>query len=323
MSQSLDPPTTVICFQSLESNVQRHPPSSDHHQPESSSSSGITTWTQWLATGVWCPFLLSLVLFLLFAQIFPHISTPHLGFLFKYNPQHRDDVSLGPSTSSIDFGVMCAGFSVVWCVLAWFIEVGFDGSHAVFSSSRFYRWLTLSLAYGETLMLTNATTDFIKFRVGALRPDFFHRCFGDLDLNTTTLPSTLVHGLDSCPRFLMHREDVLEGLVSFPSGHTSVAMSCGLFLTYYFLWCLYGVHVHKQTSMKLEDQTQTRYRKWVNMMMHQGAFSLALLPTLLGLSVAMSRLTDFRHHFQDVLMGMLLGLFFATVVFGRTIQCLK
>ena len=41
-----------------------------------------------------------------------------------------------------------------------------------------FQTITLTLGYGEAMLLANAATDFTKFQMGFLRPDFKHRCFG-------------------------------------------------------------------------------------------------------------------------------------------------
>lgn len=298
---------TSCCFATLESNTCNR-----SARPCNPTRQEITSFSEWLATGVAVPFVVALVLFLTYVQILPRLNhVPHLGFLAQYNPRLRQDVMYPQSPSTIDFGMMCLFFTGCWCLFA--------GVHELYlhkSRSSFYRFLTLSLAFGETMLLTNATTDFIKFRLGALRPDFLHRCFGPR-VTLEDLPLSLPQGLASCPRMNDNPDVILDGLVSFPSGHTSMATSCGFFLSYYLFACVYGVNV---STFKFVRRHRQHPR--LSPLVQQSLFILVLTPTFLGLGVAMSRLTDFRHHVVDVLMGIFLGLVCSTLVFLRTIRCL-
>ena len=308
---------TSLCFETLESNTGTKSLTKDDQKDQKDQADqnrDITSLSKWFATGVWLPFLVSLVLFLVCVQILPRVNpVPHLGFLAQYNPGLRQDVMVSKSSSSIDFHLMCLAYAGVWCLVSGVQELVLTQKSNQRSNACF-RLLTLSLAFAETMFLTNATTDFIKFRIGALRPDFLHRCFGNMSSNFDDLPSSLPEGLESCPMMSTQKEEILEGLLSFPSGHTSMAMSCALFLSYYLFWCIFVLNPSKSKS---NSQTPKRSR-----LIQQGLFILALVPTMSGLCVAMSRLTDFRHHFVDVLMGMFLGLVFSTLVFLRTIKCL-
>lgn len=120
------------------------------------------------------------------------------------------------------------------------------------------------LGLGTTLLLT----DFIKYYVGRLRPNFYDICgFDDETLSCTAEEN---------------RQN--EGRKSFPSGHSSLSM----------VGCMY-VSLFLMYKMKLAEKP-TFLR-----------FSVGLAPTSLALWVAASRLVDNWHHPSDVLAGCLIG----------------
>ncbi|XP_064465762.1 phospholipid phosphatase 5-like [Ornithodoros turicata] len=131
--------------------------------------------------------------------------------------------------------------------------------------------LGLSLA----LCLNGIITNVIKVSVGRPRPDFFFRCFPD-GVGSLSRPCT---GPD---------RDVVEGLKSFPSGHSSFSFT-SLGFTALYLFGKLGTF-----------QTNKRQQAW----------RLVLPASLLlwAVTVAVSRTCDYHHHWQDVLAGSLLGL---------------
>uniref|UniRef100_A0A8R7TXR0 Phosphatidic acid phosphatase type 2/haloperoxidase domain-containing protein n=1 Tax=Triticum urartu TaxID=4572 RepID=A0A8R7TXR0_TRIUA len=136
-----------------------------------------------------------------------------------------------------------------------------------------------------SVAITAVLTDAIKDGVGRPRPDFFWRCFPDgvpaYDNFTT---GVLCHGKAS---------DIKEGHKSFPSGHTSLSFAGLGFLS----WYLAG-------KIKVFDRRG-----------HVAKLCIIFLPLLGAALVAVSRVDDYRHHWQDVCTGGVLGLVVASLCY--------
>ncbi|ORX68447.1 acid phosphatase/Vanadium-dependent haloperoxidase [Anaeromyces robustus] len=143
-------------------------------------------------------------------------------------------------------------------------------------------------------------TTLIKVSVGRFRPDFISRCqvnitkveeiyksynisnqisFGPRNLYNTTI----------CTNTNKFRLD--EGRRSFPSGHTAFAFSS---LTYTSLFLAGKLHLF-----------DGNFILWKLIMV--------IIPNLLALFIGFTRLIDYRHHWQDVVVGGILGILFSSL----------
>ncbi|KAJ7685050.1 phosphatidic acid phosphatase type 2/haloperoxidase [Mycena polygramma] len=131
------------------------------------------------------------------------------------------------------------------------------------------------------LAMTGSITQFTKLTVGRPRPDLIDRCQpipGSVDpIYGVSNASICTTPLDSA---LM-----LDGFRSFPSGHSSLSFAGLGFLAFYLAGKLH-----------LFDNRGYAAKAWVSLVPFAGA---AL--------VAISRTMDYRHHWQDVLVGAILG----------------
>ncbi|CAO1948391.1 unnamed protein product [Urochloa humidicola] len=135
------------------------------------------------------------------------------------------------------------------------------------------------------VLITGVLTDAIKDAVGRPRPNFFWRCFPDgkavFDSITT---GVICHGDPSV---------IKEGHKSFPSGHTSWSFAGLGFLS----WYLAG-------KITVFDRRG-----------HVAKLCVVLLPLLVATMIAISRVDDYWHHWQDVCTGGVLGLVVASVCY--------
>ncbi|KAG0455028.1 hypothetical protein HPP92_023966 [Vanilla planifolia] len=133
-----------------------------------------------------------------------------------------------------------------------------------------------------SVLVTGVLTDAIKDAVGRPRPDFFWRCFPDgIDAYDKVTTSVICHGDKSV---------IKEGHKSFPSGHSSWSFAGLGFLA----WYLAG-------KIRVFDRSG-----------HVAKLCIVLLPLLCAALVAISRVDDYWHHWQDVFAGGFLGLFVAS-----------
>ncbi|KAI0831806.1 lipid phosphate phosphatase 1 [Trametes gibbosa] len=126
--------------------------------------------------------------------------------------------------------------------------------------------------------LTTLITEILKNRVGRLRPDFLDRCKWDKELK-------------ACAGKL---ETVIDGRRSFPSGHSSTAFAGMTFLS---LWIAGATG-----AWRLTESTPSGFRG-----SKIARLSLSLAPLLFATWVAVSRVEDYRHHKEDVIVGSLIG----------------
>ena len=133
--------------------------------------------------------------------------------------------------------------------------------------------LALFISIGYTNLITNV----VKLSVGRFRPDFISRC------NPSSLVSSTIVCNPVSSRILN------EGRKSFPSGHSSRSFSGLGYL-----------------ALVLVAQTKSKHA-------HGRPFRMFIitLPLMCATLVAVSRLIDHRHHWEDVVVGSLLGLFMA------------
>ncbi|KAH9981373.1 PAP2-domain-containing protein [Lactifluus volemus] len=132
-----------------------------------------------------------------------------------------------------------------------------------------------------SLSLSGAFTHVTKVTVGRPRPDLIHRCQPDPE---TIDPPFGFSSVAIC--HYTNRHIINDGFKSFPSGHSSLSFAGLTFLSLY----LAG-------KLQLFDKRGHVAKVWTS-----------VLPLLGATLVAISRLMDYRHHWQDVVVGSALGI---------------
>uniref|UniRef100_A0A287L9C4 Phosphatidic acid phosphatase type 2/haloperoxidase domain-containing protein n=1 Tax=Hordeum vulgare subsp. vulgare TaxID=112509 RepID=A0A287L9C4_HORVV len=131
-----------------------------------------------------------------------------------------------------------------------------------------------------SVLITGVLTDAIKDAVGRPRPNFFWRCFPDgIAVYDNITTAVICHGDASV---------IKEGHKSFPSGHSSWSFAGLGFLS----WYLAG-------KVAVFDRRG-----------HVAKLCVVILPLLVAAVIAISRVDDYWHHWQDVFAGGILGLCF-------------
>jgi len=136
--------------------------------------------------------------------------------------------------------------------------------------------------------LASVITQITKCLTGRLRPDFLDRCQPSLSTNSTILISTLLDQSECTRTDLLH-----DGALSFFSGHAAISFSGLGFLSIYLAY-----------QFKLFQYPYRVYKTWT-----------WLAPLLVAWFISVSRIRDFRHHWEDVLVGIIVGLAMAIYVF--------
>ncbi|KAE8541513.1 hypothetical protein D1P53_002875 [Cryptococcus gattii VGV] len=158
--------------------------------------------------------------------------------------------------------------------------------------------------------MTGVVTQIIKMSVGRPRPDLIARC-----MPVEGATDHPVFGLSNVSICTNTNAFILDdGFKSFPSGHSSMSFAGLGFLSLYLAGKMHlwdnGGHRVSQHPLKISvvhpliPEFPSKTRAWA-----------ALSPLLGAAMVAISRTEDNRHHWQDVLVGSMLGLFIAWVAY--------
>ncbi|XP_076859647.1 phospholipid phosphatase 1 [Brachyhypopomus gauderio] len=139
-----------------------------------------------------------------------------------------------------------------------------------------------SFVFGAAV--SQSLTDIAKYTIGRLRPHFLTVCKPNWSL--VDCKAGYVANI-SCTG---DKTLVSEGRLSFYSGHASFSMYCMLFLALYM-----------QSKMKVE---------WARMLRPTLQFFLIAASLYVGLS----RISDYKHHWSDVLTGFIQGAIVAVFI---------
>ncbi|KAG8936011.1 hypothetical protein FRC02_005207 [Tulasnella sp. 418] len=135
------------------------------------------------------------------------------------------------------------------------------------------------LACWSGICIAHLITDILKNRIGRLRPDFLARCAWDAAKKTCTGSSGLVKG----------------GRMSFPSGHSSSAFSG---LGFVFLLIAGKTYVLCLSTPTPRGQLLSSKLLLI---------AATAWPLFIAAWIAITRLEDYRHHKEDIIVGSLIG----------------
>ncbi|XP_069126922.1 phospholipid phosphatase 1-like [Argopecten irradians] len=133
--------------------------------------------------------------------------------------------------------------------------------------------------------VTQLTTDIAKYSLGRLRPHFLTVCKPDIkncSAMTGYIETSMCTGTDQAA--------IQEARLSFPSGHTSITMYCFVYIMIYL---------------------QVRF-KWRKCWLLRPFIQVILF--YMAYYTSLSRISDYMHHWSDVLGGALLGIFVCCLV---------
>ncbi|KAM4634305.1 phospholipid phosphatase 1 isoform 1-T2 [Polymixia lowei] len=133
--------------------------------------------------------------------------------------------------------------------------------------------------------MSQSLTDIAKYSIGRLRPHFLDVCKPDWSNINCTVGGYIEEFACSGDKRLVN-----EGRLSFYSGHSSFSMYCMLFLALYL-----------QARLQAE---------WARLLRPTIQFFLIAASVYTGLS----RVSDYKHHWSDVLTGLLQGALMAILV---------
>jgi len=236
-----------------------------------------------------------------------------LGLYFLYNKLAGNPTVRGFFCDDLTISYPAQSDSVSWvsCLLV----AGFVPLPIIILSELIWRTgrgVETSVAgFGETLLawigpfvagffFEHMFVDIAKYNVGRLRPNFIDNCRpyftidGSVyDCQNTTKPSHFIADYQCV------NHDYQESLLSFPSGHTSL-------ITYAMVFAV-GYLELRMPSPLLKAS-----------FLAKPMLQIGLL--LVAWYISLSRISDYKHHWSDVLAGSIIGAFIALVALFYVIK---
>ncbi|CAH0550655.1 unnamed protein product [Brassicogethes aeneus] len=130
------------------------------------------------------------------------------------------------------------------------------------------------------------TTDVLKYTIGRFRPHFLNVCEPDVCKDVHSPNYNIYHVDDyNCtnPMYRNNKRIMKEIRLSFPSGHSSFSLYCMLY---------FAIYLHRRMTW---DRSK--------LLRHM----LSFLAVLYSLFIGMTRVSDYKHHWSDVLTGFAIG----------------
>lgn len=141
--------------------------------------------------------------------------------------------------------------------------------------------------FGFGMACSQLTTDIAKYTIGRLRPHFFSVCNPDVDCTKFENQYRYIE-VFTCRSADKHR--LKDMRLSFPSGHSSFSAYTMIYLVLYL-----------QARFTWEGSKLLRH-------------FMQYLCFMMAMGTALSRISDYKHHWSDVLAGSLQGALVAVLV---------
>lgn len=160
-----------------------------------------------------------------------------------------------------------------------------------------------SLSFMLAMAVNGFVTEFLKLRIGKMRPDFLERCGPLVEPGIDTIAKVYNETICQKPlgEYLFK-----DGFKSCPSGHSSISW-CGF--NFLNLWLSGQFSLHAPT-VKNEDKTGTFHRFHLAQLVN-------LIPLGCALQISLSRSQDYRHDFIDISLGSFIGFVTSTFIYGQ------
>ncbi|CAG9854413.1 unnamed protein product [Phyllotreta striolata] len=179
------------------------------------------------------------------------------------------------------------GLNAVAMVMTEYLNRSNDPKNIVFLGVKIPNWVySLYCTFGMFAFgaaCSQLTTDVLKYTVGRLRPHFLTVCAPDVCQGNFTPYEYYTSYTCTNPQYKNVEKVMKDMRLSFPSGHSSFSMYTMLY---------FAIYLHKR--MTWDGSTLLKH-------------TLQFLAVLSSLFTAMTRISDYKHHWSDVLCGLLLG----------------
>ncbi|GFQ91615.1 putative phosphatidate phosphatase [Trichonephila clavata] len=199
------------------------------------------------------------------------------------------------SDCALYVGGLSAGLiSIILCILLKKIRDGSnnEGESEIYVlkwkiSSIFFRFYSDLVVFLFGACITEIATNFIKYFLGRLRPNFLDVCQSSFNCSSVQGLYTYVENYTCTNPDIA---SVNDSRLSFPSGHSSIAMYAMMFSV---------VYLYKYFSLPCAKLLKP---------------ILQFIPILFALYTAISRIEDNKHHWSDVMGGSAIGIVVALSV---------
>ncbi|XP_039759385.1 phospholipid phosphatase 2-like isoform X1 [Pararge aegeria] len=209
------------------------------------------------------------------------------------------DLSFPHTGDTMSISLIAAITVIVPYIIIWAIETILhrDDEYSIkknklLCSAKTAGFIYRDYIYGAVVNLT--VLEILKCVVGSPRPTFFDLCEPDKARNCNG--SEYVHSY-TCTSTRFSRYLQIDSSRSFPSAHTSLSIYCGLFLAWYLQRRAFSWHNRSVLVVPL----------------------LQVLCIIYAMTCPLTRITDHRHHWWDVLSGAAMGL--CSVIYTVLVLC--